>query len=180
MAIYEYESEKIKPVAKIEEYLALRTPKGVEKYFKINRIEPIPGFIDDFGNYISGFAGLAPNATEKLVAENVKKILAADTNQLFQYRLIPLDDYWYRYKQYGDRFKLKNKQTWITKDIVSEQPELAEWFVYEENVPEIWIYNPTTDTLTTLRFKVYGFVYELEEVTEKPPKATYIPIYAEI
>jgi len=174
-----YEEREIKPIVKIEEYIALRT-RSVDRYFKVVRIEPIPGFRDDFKNYIEGFTGLAPGSTAKVVKENVKKILAVDTRELLQYRLIPIDDFEYRYEMYGRRFLLKNKETWIDKEAIELCPQICEWFVYEEEVPEIEIRNPTSETLNSLRFRVIGFKYYLEPVEEKPPKVTYIPVYFEI
>jgi len=178
MAIYE--EREIKPLVKIDEYLALRTPIGKEKYFRVVRIEPIPGYRDDFKNYIAGFTSLPPGQKTKVVEEDAKKILAVRDRQLLQYRLIPIDDYVYRYLQYGDRFTLKNKDTYIDKESIELCPQIAEWFVYEENVPTIEIYNPGTESLTNLRFRLIGFLYELEEVKTKPPKVTYIPVYFEV
>jgi len=178
MAIYE--EIELKPIAKIDEYVALRMPTKKEKYFRVVRIEPIPLYRDDFKNYVTGFTQLSPGDVTTVSKEDAKKILAVETDQLLQYRLFPVDNYEFRYEQYGTRFRIKNKEMWLSKYSAEKYPHLHEWYVYEENVPEIKIRNPTQDALKTLKFDLVGLLYELEEVETKPPKVTFIPLYAEI
>jgi len=177
--IYENAFNEFKPVARIGEYVALRTPSGKEKYFKVVNIEPV-AFIGDLMP-LTGLTSIPPQGNATITSTTAQNVLAVDTDILLHYRLIPQDDFWYAYEQYGRRMQLKNVNSWLGKFLVDTAPNLLEYFVYEDNTPQIDIYNPsTTSSLSSLTFMLVGFTYRLEEQMTKPQYITYIPIYAEI